>query len=127
MGKLTDLLRITKPATELDSKSKTVRNLSEKKVEHTVVSPPTDPLEFDISESELEQIKASIVEIDTTDKNRQQIVVGMYGGIKNPRTGKRFVIPGIDYASDSYSYEYAEMMRMLVNRPEDFKKIMNWE
>ena len=35
--------------------------------------------------------------------------------------------PNLDFSSEAYIYEYAEMMRLLVNRPEDFKKIMRWE
>lgn len=126
MSKLAALLR-NKPSDISPNTGKKTTKLFMEKNEDVVVSPATDGLSFDISEAELEQIRASIVEIDTTDKNRQQIVIGMYGSIKNPRTGKRFVIPGVDFTSDDYSYQYAEMMRLLVNRPDDFKKIMNWE
>ena len=72
-------------------------------------------------------VSTSVVEIDTTNKTREQIIIGMYGTIKNPKTGERFVIPNLDFSSEAYIYEYAEMMRLLVNRPEDFKKIMRWE
>lgn len=125
MGKLTDLLKnpktTTQPVTETPKEI-----ITEKKVRATV-SPKTPSVEFDISEEDLEKVRASVVEIDTADKTREQIVIGMFGSIKNPKTGKRFVIPNLDFSSENYIYEYAEMMRTLVNRPEDFKKIMRWE
>ena len=129
MSKLAELLRNKSTNTVIDKSKKSVTIVMEKEevAETAVVSPSVDGLGFDISDAELEQIRSSVVQIDTTDKNRQQIVVGMYGSIKNPRTGKRFAIPGVDFTSEDYSYQYAEMMRMLVNRPDDFKKIMNWE
>lgn len=126
MSKLVALLKSNPNVTESSKKPNTL--FLEKKDETTVtVSPAVEGIGFDISDADLEQVKSSVVQIDTSDKTRQQIVVGMYGSIKNPRTGKRFAIPGVDYTSGDYSYQYAEMMRMLVNRPDDFKKIMNWE
>jgi hypothetical protein len=128
MSKLVDLLK--SKTVEKKQHSKKMINVMEKKIEEvetSVVSPNVDGIAFDITDVEMEQIRASVVEIDTTDKNRNQIIIGMYGSIKNPRTGKRFVIPGVDYTSENYTYEYADMMRTLVNRPDDFKKIMNWE
>lgn len=129
MGKLTDLLRSkpTENTTQLNNDETELEIIEEKKSSKKVVSPKVEGLEFDISDEDLEKVRSSVVEINTDGKNRKQIVIGMYGGIKNPKTGKRFVIPGVDFTSDNYSYSYAEMMRTLVNRPDDFKKIMNWE
>ena len=121
MGKLTDLL-----------KSKSVVGINKKpRITENVIATnqfvKTDKLGFNISEEDLKTVKRSIVEIDMTDKSRKQIIIGMYGGIKNPVTGKRFIIPNVDCTDDDYTYRYAEMMRTLVNRPMDFKKIMDWE
>lgn len=124
MTKLTDLLKkntINKPTNK-----PTNEIIMEKKVK-PLVSPKTPSVEFFISDEDLEKVRASVVEIDTTNKTREQIIIGMYGTIKNPKTGERFVIPNLDFSSEAYIYEYAEMMRLLVNRPEDFKKIMRWE
>lgn len=82
---------------------------------------------FDLTPEELNIINSSVVELNTFGKTREQITIGMYGNIKNPKTGKRFVIPYVDFTSDNYVYQYAEMMRLLVSKPEEFKKIMNWE
>ena len=82
---------------------------------------------YDISDEDLEKVRSSVEEIDMTDKTREEIIIGMYGSIKNPSTGKRFVIPGIDFRTEYYVYKYAEMMRTLVDDPERFKKIMNWD
>lgn len=119
MGKLTDLLKnnIMSPQSDV---------LVEKKVS-VRVSPKTEEDDFHISSEDLEKVKASVNDIDITNKSRTEIVIGMYGSIKNPQTGERFTIPNLDFTSENYIYEYAEMMRTLVNRPEDFKKIMNWE
>lgn len=130
MSALVALLKAKDAVTTTKNEKKSVENsIMEKKVatETVVISPNVESLDFHISEEELKIVRESVVQIDTTDKTREQIVIGMFGGIKNPRTGKRFVIPGVDYSSDDYIYQYAEMMRTLVNRPDDFKKIMNWE
>ena len=130
MSTLVALLKAKYAVTTTKNEKKSVENsIMEKKVaaETVVVSPNVESLDFHISEEELKIVRESVVQIDTTEKTREQIVIGMFGGIKNPRTGKRFVIPGVDYSSDDYIYQYAEMMRTLVNRPDDFKKIMNWE
>lgn len=130
MSTLVALLKAKYAVTTTKNEKKSVENsIMEKKVatETVVISPNVESLDFHISEEELKIVRESVVQIDTTDKTREQIVIGMFGGIKNPRTGKRFVIPGVDYSSDDYIYQYAEMMRTLVNRPDDFKKIMNWE
>lgn len=130
MSALVALLKAKYAVTTTKNEKKSVENsIMEKKVatETVVISPNVESLDFHISEEELKIVRESVVQIDTTDKTREQIVIGMFGGIKNPRTGKRFVIPGVDYSSDDYIYQYAEMMRTLVNRPDDFKKIMNWE
>lgn len=130
MSTLVALLKAKYAVTTTKNEKKSVENsIMEKKVaaETVVISPNVESLDFHISEEELKIVRESVVQIDTTEKTREQIVIGMFGGIKNPRTGKRFVIPGVDYSSDDYIYQYAEMMRTLVNRPDDFKKIMNWE
>lgn len=130
MSTLAALLKAKSAVTTTKNEKKSVENsIMEKKVtaETVVISPNVESLDFHISDEELKLVRESVVQIDTTDKTREQIVIGMFGGIKNPRTGKRFVIPGVDYSSDDYIYQYAEMMRTLVNRPDDFKKIMNWE
>lgn len=124
MTKLTDLLK--KSTTNKPTNKPTNEIIMEKKVK-PVVSSKTPSIEFFISDEDLEKVRASVVEIDTTNKTREQIIIGMYGTIKNPKTGERFVIPNLDFSSEAYIYEYAEMMRLLVNRPEDFKKIMRWE
>lgn len=117
MGKLTDLLKsgTTKPVNR------------QKRIFESVISPSVEELGFEISEDDLETVRSSVVNVDTYGKNRRQIIIGMFGSIKNPKTGKRFIIPGVDFSDEDYTYKYAEMMRTLVNRPDDFKKIMNWE
>lgn len=133
MSKLASLLKANKSnvtvSDEQIKKTPIKNSIMERKSEvgTVVISPNVENLDFHITDEELKLVRESVVQIDTTDKTREQIVIGMFGGIKNPRTGKRFVIPGVDYSSDDYIYEYAEMMRTLVNRPDDFKKIMNWE
>jgi hypothetical protein len=134
MGKLTDLLKAKKPTEKIEESSIAP---VEVQVANAVVSQPmSQPSEnndgqndliFDLTEEEIQKVRESVVEIDKTDKNRRQIIIGMFGGIKNPKTGKRFVIPGVDFSTEDYVYEYAKHMRILVNKPEDFKKIMNWE
>jgi len=134
MGKLTDLLKKVPTEALAENAIQPV----EIQVANSVVSQPMDTpkvedndgqndLIFDLTEDEINSIRNSVVQIDTTNKDRRQIIVGMFGGIKNPKTGKRFVIPGVDFSTEDYVYEYAKHMRILVNRPEDFKKIMNWE
>lgn len=125
MGKLTDYLK----SESKQPQKRTKKKFFESKTTFLsgVVSSNTEGLEFDISDEDLETVRASVVNIDTNGKNRKQIIIGMFGGIKNPKTGKRFVIPSIDFSDEDYTYRYAEMMRTLVNRPNDFKKIMNWE
>ena len=58
----------------------------EKKVKSPVPS-KIPSIEFFISDEDLEKVRASVVEIDTTNKTREQIIIGMYGTIKNPKTG----------------------------------------
>ena len=82
---------------------------------------------YDISDEDLEKVRASVEKIDMNGKTRKEVIIGMYGSIKNPITGKRFIIPGIDFMIPDYTYKYAEMMRTLVDKPEEFNKIMNWE
>ena len=116
MGKLTDLLKADTPRTTTLSRCRST-NLSESDTSTA----------FDISDEDLEQVRSEIVEISTVGKNRRQIIIGMFGSIKDPTTGKRYIIPGVDCITIDYIYRYAEMMRTLVNKPADFKKIMNWE
>lgn len=123
MGKLTDLLKMG--GNTIQNK-KDVSTLNEKKVSVST-SPKTEELDFHISTEDLEKIRKSVVDINTTNKSRVEIVIGMYGDIRDPQTGNRFVIPNLDFSTENYIYEYAETMRTLVNKPEDFKKIMNWE
>jgi hypothetical protein len=49
-----------------------------------------------------------------------------YGWI-NRSDGKSFMIPGLQVGSEDYVYQYAHFMGILVNNPERFLKIMNWE
>lgn len=135
MGKLTELLKTSTGTSIVKENSIPTKKIQ---VGNSVVSQSYDQPSsednngqndelFDLTEVELEQVRNSVVEIDKTDKDARQIIIGMFGGIKNPRTGKRFVIPGIDYATEDYVYAYAKQMRILVSQPEQFKKIMNWE
>jgi len=125
MGKLADYLKSGSKQTQRKTKTKFFENKNS--LSYGVISSNENSLEFDISDEDLEKVRASVVKIDTYGKNRKQIIIGMFGGIKNPKTGKRFVIPNVDFTDEDYTYKYAEMMRTLVNRPNDFKKIMDWE
>ena len=130
MGKLTDLLKKESQNKVHNATVKLDENILQNVVSQQMVTEPEeqeDTILFDLSAEELAQIKSSVVQIDMNDKNRRQIIIGMFGGIKNPQTGKRFVIPGIDFSTEDYVYSYAKHMQILVNRPNDFKKIMNWE
>jgi len=130
MGKLTDLL---KSKQTVQSKTK-IKHLHENRIasipEYNPIDSSTkeyDDITFDLTDEEYSEVLDSVVSIDTNGKDRRSIIIGMYGGIKNPQTQKRFVIPGLDYATEDYVYVYSKHMQMLVNTPEDFKKIMNWE
>ena len=130
MGTLTSLLRAkTEAPSTTDEKvvkSKKPHSLMEKKGD-AVVSPKVEAFDFHISDEDLQKVRDSVVPMDTEGRSKYDIILGMYGNIKDPRTGKSFVIPGVDFSSDDYMFQYAEMMRLLVKRPEEFKKIMNWE
>ena len=126
MSKLVEFLK-TSPPPHFGKTHNSVITEKKKYSSGNVVSPETEALDFNISDEDLATVKSSVVNIDTDGLNRKQIVIGMYGSIKNPQTGDRFVIPGVDFNDEEYIYRYAEMMRTLVNRPDDFKKIMNWE
>jgi len=85
---------------------------------------------YKISAENLQKIKDSVVSIDAEAMNnmtRAQIIIGMYGGIKDPETGKRFSIPYLTFSDENYIFRYADFMRTLVHEPETFEKIMNWE
>lgn len=138
MGKLTDLLK-ERTISKVEQIDENTIQPVDIQVANAVISQPMDvnPKSednngqndelFDLTEKEIETVRNSVVEIDTNGKDRRSIIIGMFGGIKNPRTGKRFVIPGVDFSTEDYVYEYSKYMRMLVNKPEDFKKVMNWE
>lgn len=125
MGKLTDYLKSEYIQHQPMTKSKKINESSA--FLSNIVPSVVDSVSFDISDEDLETVRSSVVSIDTNGKNRKQIIIGMFGSIKNPVTGKRFVIPNLDCSDEDYTYRYAEMMRTLVNKPDDFKKIMNWE
>ena len=133
MGRLTDLLRNPKiNESTIKTVETNVRNSNIFQSINGEISDVEDndgqmDLIFDLTEDEIEEIRNSVIDIDTTGKDRREIIIGMFGGIKNPKNGKRFVIPTIDFDTEDYTYQYAKCMQMLVNRPEEFKKIMNWE
>lgn len=131
MGRLSSLLKTHKAdSVKNDNVSVTKPHKIFEKVELTkqeTISPETKEGIFDLSIEELEIIKNSVVKIDTTDKKRKDIIIGMYGLIKNPKTGERFNIPTLTWDDDDYIYQYANFMKTLVNRPDEFKKVMNWE
>lgn len=117
MGKLSSLLKRKKPSIKKRSKSKITRELNSE----------SNELIGTLSPENYEKVKSSVVEIDTTDKDRRSIIIGMFGSIKNPITGKRFTIPNLSHSDDDYVYQYAKYMKTLVYRPDEFTKIMNWE
>lgn len=85
---------------------------------------------FNISDTDLEKVKNAVNYLDERSMNamtREQIIIGMYGEIKDPSTGERFTIPYLDFSDSQYTFKYADMMKTLVHKPETFKKIMNWE
>lgn len=127
MGRLATLLQ---PKQEPVIKTRdTIQNtiLETKSESKSTVSPETKSGIFELSKEDFEIIKNSVVSIDTTDKKRKDIIIGMYGSIKNPKTGDRFSIPTLSWDDEEYTYQYANYMKTLVNRPEEFKKVMNWE
>ena len=135
MGRLINLLKNKKSKLKESTKLNNIQvkktNVFQSKYENTfpvVNNYEITDLSFDLTDNEIKEIRNSIFnEINTNGKDRKQIIIGMFGGIKNPRNGKRFVIPGLTYDTEDYIYQYARYMQMLVNRPEEFKKIMNWE
>ena len=75
---------------------------------------------------------ASVLEMvnelpDEENMTRREIIIGKFGTIKNPKTGENFRIPNVSPEDDDYIYNYASTMMILVQRPADFEKIMNWE
>jgi len=131
MSKLSDLLKgmVVEKKKEQPPKCSKSKTLVEKKnidADNSSEEQKED-FEYDISDENLKKVRDSVVQIDMTGLTRKQIIIGMYGSIVDPTTGKRFVIPGIDFTSGDYTYKYAEMMRTLVDKPKEFEKIMNWE
>jgi len=81
-----------------------------------------------MSDEEYQHILNSVnYECEQEGFSRDQILVKMYGDIVNPKTGKKFSIPNLDYLDPNYVVKYARYMQILVERPKDFVKIMNWE
>lgn len=130
MSKLTEILKQTVSVNKIEKVKPQQIIAEEKKVSSTsreVTKSKTEGLEFNITDEELELVKASVAEIEIEGKTRNEIIIGKYGRIKDPKTGKRFVIPGLTYEDENYIFNYANMMRLLINNTEDFKKIMRWE
>ena len=117
MGKLSSLLKQKKPSVKKRSRSKISMELNS----------GSNELIGTLSPENYEKVKSSVVEIDTTGKDRRAIIIGMFGSIKNPETGKRFAIPNLSHLDEDYVYQYAKYMKTLVFRPDEFTKIMNWE
>jgi len=118
MGRLSDLIESKADLlfnTSLDNKSVTQESIE------------TDSLIGTLTKADYDIVKNSVVTIDFTNKSRRDIMIGMYGSITNPSNGKRFVIPNLTSETEDYPYEYAKKMQMLVNNPDTFTKIMNWE
>jgi len=82
---------------------------------------------FKIQKDDMQEIEEMIHYMDVMGKSRDEILIGMYGKIKNPKTGKRFVIPNLYWDMDNYILEYSKIMKILVDKPETFSKIMMWE
>ena len=85
---------------------------------------------WSISDEDLEAVRNSVVQLEDSAKagmSRQEIIIAMFGGIRNPATGKRFAIPFCEPKEEDYEYKYAENMRTLVNKPEMFERIMNFD
>jgi len=118
MGRLTDLL-ITNPQT---TKQPTVAST-------TTIKPQTDSevLIGTLTPTEYEIVQSQVETIDMTGKNRREIIIGVYGNIKNPKTHDRFVIPNLVWSTEDYVYEYSKYMKTLINRPEEFTKVMGME
>ncbi len=132
MGKLADLLRNKTVSETISNKKKqTVIKEELKTTTNSFLSSKNntngDMFKFDLTDEEIALIRSKVVEIDMNGKSRKDIIIGMYGLIKNPKDGKRFVIPTLSFEDEEYIYNYANYMKLLVNKPEDFEKIMNWE
>jgi len=127
MGTLTDLLKNI--SHEKVTETKVIKEQITPNIMRVSTSKEVKPKELigTLTPENYEIVKNSVATIDTTNKDRREIIIGMYGLIKNPSTGKRFVIPTLTWDDEDYTYQYAKYMKTLVNRPDDFTKIMNWE
>ena len=67
-----------------------------------------------------------ISEEDLKNMSHKEYKLRKYAGIVRP-DGKIFAIPGLRFGSENYTYHYAHFMGILVNNPERFLKILNWE
>jgi len=122
MGRLTELLSSNNVIVDKIKKNtliKTIETNNTIKREMDTIG----TLTFD----EYQTVKDSIKQIDMRNKTRREIIIGMYGNITNPKTNKRFVIPMLSYQDEDYIYQYAKYMKTLINRPEEFTKIMEME
>ncbi len=85
---------------------------------------------WSISEEDLNRVRLSVRDVDSElDQylGRDEYILRRYGHIVDPKTNKRFNIPYLDIKSDDYIFNYAKKMQILVDSPETFKKIMDWE
>ena len=127
MGTLTALLKNNKPVKK-ETKVKVIEEQTIPFVSFDTVSPAEDtPLIGTLTPENYELVKGLVATIDTNGKSRREIIIGMFGAIKNPTTNKRFNIPNITWDDEDYMYEYAKCMKTLVYRPDEFTKVMNWE
>ena len=126
MGTLTNLLKKT-PTRKLTKIDVIEEQIIPSTMNFSTSTDKSVELIGTLTSENYEIVKNSVITIDTTNKNRRDIIIGMFGSIKNPSTGKRFVIPNLSWEDEDYTYQYAKHMKTLVNRPNEFTKIMNWE
>jgi len=122
MGRLTDLLSANNV---VENKIKT-NKITTKLDTNTITESETSTIGT-LTVDEYQMVKDSIKQIDMNNKTRREIIIGMYGSITNPKTNKRFVIPMLSYQDEDYIYQYAKYMKTLINRPEEFTKVMEME
>lgn len=128
MGKLTDMLKSTvvEKVKEQPKQQKPIKIFEGKK--NNGESTGKEDYDYFISPENLRKIRDSVEDVpETKNMTRRELVIRRYGSIKDPTTGKRFVIPDIDFKTPDFNYKYAEMMRLLVDKPQEFYKIMCWE
>ena len=124
MGRLTDLLK-TNPQPKKQPKVNSVVT-----IESSIIEPKIDDSEIligTLTQTEYEIVQSQVESIDMIGKNRREIIIGVYGNIKNPKTNDRFVIPNLVWSTEDYVYEYSKYMKTLINRPEEFTKVMGME